>query len=338
MFEALAHLAWGDVWAASVIILQLIYLEGILSIDNAAVLGAMVSQLPRHDPIPWPRALRVLQQPANRFLGPQQSAALRAGLVGAYVGRGAMLFVAEHVVQNKWLLLLGGAYLVFLAFSHFAAAQEEEEGVAETPAAGARSFWLVVLNVELADLAFSLDNVVAAVALSRVMWVVLTGVFLGILTMRFAAGVFTRLIDREPILEEAAYLLVMAIGLELFAEELFGAHISHGLKFLISLGIIAATLLYVRLAWLRAVGQRLLWIRRVMALLTAAARTLYGPIGWAMRRTLHVGRRAVHAGRRAMRSRRTQRAAPEPAPDPAPETRTGPGRRHQPSGGRHGGS
>lgn len=333
MPDPLAHLSWGDVWTAAVIVLQLIYLEGVLSIDNAAVLGAMVSPLPRAEPIPWPGVLRALQGPMHRLLGPQQGAALRAGLLGAYLGRGAMLFVAEHVVQNTWLLLLGGGYLIFLAFSHFAAEEEAEHGGAGVAvAAGARSFWVVVLNVELADLAFSLDNVVAAVALSRVMWVVFTGVFLGILTMRFAAAIFTRLIDREPILEEAAYLLVLAIGLELFAEELWGAHISHGLKFVISLGIIASTMLYARLVWLQAIGQRLLWVRRVMAALTAVARTLYAPVGWAMRRTLHVSRRAVHAGRTAMRSRRAGRAAAGAA------GRAGRGRRHRPGPGRHEGS
>ncbi len=301
----MTHVSWGGVWAASIIVLQLIYLEGILSIDNAAVLGAMVSQLPRHDPIPWPGALRFLQQPAHRLLGAQQGAALRAGLVGAYVGRGAMLFVAEHVVRNQWLLLLGGFYLIYLAFSHFAAEAREEEGIGAEPVpAGARSFWLVVLNVELADLAFSLDNVVAAVALSRVMWVVLTGVFLGILTMRFAAGVFTRLIEREPILEEAAYLLVMAIGLELFAEELLGVHISHGLKFVISFSIIVVTIMYARLPWLQALGRHLRWIRVVMSGLSGIVQTVFGPLGWAMRRTLHVGRRTVRAGRTAIRSRR----------------------------------
>ncbi len=61
-----------------------------------------------------------------------------------------------------------------------------------------RSFWIVVLNVELADLAFSLDNVVAAVSLSDKLWVVMIGVALGIVTMRFAAGIFTWMIKREP--------------------------------------------------------------------------------------------------------------------------------------------
>jgi hypothetical protein len=102
--------------------------------------------------------------------------------------------------------------------------------------------------------------------------------------------------------------------LELFAEELLGLHISHGLKFGLSAGVIVVTVLYARLPWLQAVGRRLLWIRGLMAALTAGARAVYAPIGWAMRRTLHASRRAVHAGRTVIRSRR------------------------QPTGGRHGGS
>ena len=48
--------------AAVTIIIQLIFLEGILSIDNAAVLGAMVAHLPRDEPIPWPQSLRFLTE------------------------------------------------------------------------------------------------------------------------------------------------------------------------------------------------------------------------------------------------------------------------------------
>lgn len=66
------------------IIIQLIFLEGILSIDNAAILGAMVTKLPEHDPIPWPNALKGIGHNLDRMLGPQRIAALRVGLIGAY--------------------------------------------------------------------------------------------------------------------------------------------------------------------------------------------------------------------------------------------------------------
>lgn len=286
-------------WSAVLIVLQLIYLEGILSIDNAAVLGAMVSHLPRTEAIPWPRPLRFLQKPVHRLLGGQQLAALKAGLFGAYLGRGSMLFVAAWVVRNQWLLLLGGLYLIYLALSHFSAKAEAAEQRAHggRVAAASASFWLVVLNVELADMAFSIDNVVAAVALSREMWVILTGVFLGIITMRFAAGIFVRLIKREPVLEAAAYLLVFVIGLELFAEELLGIHFSHAGKFVISLSVLGITLLYARSRPLQALGRRLRWIRRGLAAMSAGVRMLVWPLGWAARGSVRVGRKALGARR-----------------------------------------
>jgi tellurite resistance protein TerC len=270
--------------SAILLIVQLIYLEGILSIDNAAVLGAMVAHLPEHAPIPWPSWFRPIGRHIDAILGGQRPAALKVGLLGAYLGRGTMLFLAAWVVRNRWLLLLGGLYLIYLGIGHFGgkaeAAEEAARGQAATrPVLG---FWPVVLNLELADLAFSLDNVVAAVALSREMWVVLTGVFLGIVTMRFAAGIFVRLIRAEPMLEHAAYLLVLAIGLELLAEELFGVHISHAGKFLISFGIIVATVTYARVPFLRAIGAEMRWLRRGLATLNAVVRIVLAPIGWSI--------------------------------------------------------
>jgi tellurite resistance protein TerC len=269
-------------FSAILLIVQLVYLEGILSIDNAAVLGAMVAHLPEHAPIPWPSWLRRVGRPIDTLLGGQRPAALKVGLLGAYLGRGAMLFLAAWVVRNRWLLLLGGLYLIYLAIGHFGgraeAAEDHARGV--TVPRSTLGFWSVVLNLELADLAFSLDNVVAAVALSREMWVVLTGVFLGIVTMRFAAGIFVRLLKVEPVLEHAAYLLVLAIGLELLGEELFGAHISHAGKFLISLSIIIVTIAYARVPALHAMGAQMWWLRRSLATLNAAVRMVLAPVAW----------------------------------------------------------
>src|SRR3990172_8287577 len=90
------------------IVLQLIYLEGILSIDNAAVIGAMVSALPKNEVIPWPPALRFLEHPVHRMLGGQRLAALKVGLLGAYVGRGSVLFIATWGVANPWVVPLRG--------------------------------------------------------------------------------------------------------------------------------------------------------------------------------------------------------------------------------------
>lgn len=247
------------------IIVQLIFLEGILSIDNAAVLGAMVSVLPSDKPVPYPRFLHFLQHFTDRVLGMQQSAALKVGLIGAYVGRGLMLVMAAWVIRNPILQIIGALYLVKLAFNHLSQAETPgEEYDMEQEARRERSFWLVVLNVELADLAFSLDNVVAAVALSDKLWIVMIGVALGIVTMRFAAGIFTWLIKREPILETAAYIVVLNIGAELLLSEFAGIHFEAWQKFLISAATLLLCVAYAHFRPLRVFAPVFRWLAEGM--------------------------------------------------------------------------
>lgn len=226
------------------VVLQLIFLEGILSLDNAAVLGAMVAPLPDDRPIPWPKSFRGPGQRLSRLLGPQRTAALKVGLLGAYLGRGLMLVLATWVVDNPWLKALGALYLIKLAAENLGRSGESARDVPVTTD-GSR-FWRVVLAVELADLAFSLDNVVAAVALSDRLLIVMLGVALGILMMRFAAGIFTHLVEREPILESAAYVLILNIGLELLLGELAGLHFGDLTRFAISAGTLVLAVLYAR--------------------------------------------------------------------------------------------
>lgn len=267
------------------IILQLIYLEGILSIDNAAVLGALVSHLPRDEPVPWPRLLRFLQNPVHRLLGGQRLAALKVGLLGAYLGRGSMLFLATWVIQNRWLLLLGGVYLIKLAVDHLgetpAEAREAQARAAGRPVQmRGGAFWSVVLAVELADLAFSLDNVVAAVALSREFWVVMTGVAIGIITMRFAAGIFVYLIARHPVLEAAAYLLVLSIGIGLVVEDFFHVRLDDVERFGASIAILALTLLYGRSLTFQRIGQYFIWLKRLLGFFELLFDYALRPAAW----------------------------------------------------------
>jgi tellurite resistance protein TerC len=231
------------------IIVQLIFLECILSIDNAAVMGAMVAHLPTDKPTPWPTWMRKTGARLDPWLGSQQEAALKVGLFGAYAGRILMLALATWIIQVIWVQIIGALYLIYLGVSHFARLQSatEQEGD-EKPK---RGFWGVVVALNLADLAFSLDNVVAAVALSDHFWVVVLGVAVGMLVIRFAATMFTRLISWEPALEHAAYLLLFAIGGQLIFERMTEIEIHDWMRFVISLAIIGLVLLFARIATLR---------------------------------------------------------------------------------------
>ncbi len=246
------------------IIVQLIFLEGILSIDNAAVLGAMVSHLPDYRPVIWPDSLNGLGKALNPVLGMQRTAALRAGLLGAYLGRGLMLFLATLIIQNPWLKVLGAAYLIRLAFDNLGMAEENEADAHVHPLENV-SFWGIVLTVEMTDLIFSIDNVVAAVALSNKFWVVLIGVAIGILMMRFAAGLFSYAVLREPVLKTTAYILVLIIGVELLLEEFGGVVIPDWLRFGISVGAILLSLAYAHSRLLQTFRPVLVWLAQGFA-------------------------------------------------------------------------
>ncbi len=249
-------------WTIPIIIVQLTFLEGILSIDNATVLGALVVTLPEDEEVPWPHALRRVGHWLKPILGLQRTAALRVGLLGAYLGQATMLLLASYIIQNPWLKLVGAAYLVRLAFDALGA--HGGEGAEEDGETGPRlkyaSFWSTVLTVELMDLAFSLDNVVAAVSLSNKLWVVMIGVAIGVLTMRFAAGKFSYYIERNPVLKTAAYILVLNIGIELILEELGIVDVSDLMKFAISVTTILLALAYSHFKWLQVFRPALFWL------------------------------------------------------------------------------
>jgi YkoY family integral membrane protein len=197
---------------ALLIVLNLIIIESLLSVDNAAVLASMAMKLPKE----------------------QRGKALRYGIIGAYVFRGICLVLAVWLVHFWWLKLVGGIYLLFLTIKHFAHSEKENlEEIKEEADAVPKSkfynltvgkigpFWGTVIAIEVMDLAFSLDNVLAAVAYTEnlpspanhyLLWI---GVFIGILAMRFVAQGFVKLMEKFPFLETAAYLVIGLLGVKL---------------------------------------------------------------------------------------------------------------------------
>jgi YkoY family integral membrane protein len=240
------------------VILLLVVLEGVLSIDNALVLGLLAKRLPKH----------------------QRARALWYGLVGAFVFRVIAICTASFLLQWTIVKFVGGAYLVYIAVKHlFFEAKEEHEQKVVTDAGGQpqlvdeatgkpltaaeeeleirervpvgtsllegvesddappdpkvapgpavykgkqRSFWGTVLVIELTDIAFAVDSILAAMALAGArqnkLWVVITGGVIGVVMMRFAAALFMRLLDKFPRFELSAYLLVIIIGLKLLGD------------------------------------------------------------------------------------------------------------------------
>ncbi len=275
-------------WSIVAIVVQLIFLEGVLSLDNAAVLGAMVSRLPEHDHIPWPKALTKIGHILDKPLGYQRVAALRVGLLGAYGGRIIMLFLASYIIQNPWLKILGAAYLIRLALDDLGAPGHEGSEDDEMRPLKKQGFWLTVLNVELMDLAFSLDNVVAAVSLSDHIGIVILGVAIGILIMRFAAGIFSSIVIRFPILKTAAYILILNIGIEILLEEFAGIHFNDWARFGISIGTILLAIAYSRFKVLQLTRPLFIWLGQGLSLVNGLVSWAFAPIKGGLNLIIHV--------------------------------------------------
>lgn len=178
-------------------ILFLVFLEALLSLDNALVLAVMVGALPKD----------------------QQKRALSYGIWGAFLFRFVALFFLQYLMKMYWIKLVGGVYLLYLVWGHFF---KEEHAKDIKPSQF--SFWRVVLSVELMDIAFSIDSILAAVSLSSNYFVVFVGGVLGIICMRFAATLLIPLMSKFKRLADTSYYLIALIGTKLILE---GMHISH---------------------------------------------------------------------------------------------------------------
>ena len=201
--EFIYYLLGDDLAAAGFVILNLILIESLLSVDNAAVLATMVMDLPEH----------------------QRPKALKWGIIGAYLFRGLALLFASLLIKIWWLKVLGGLYLLYLCFDYFYTEStpdekddlinKKENFLYKRTFGLMGQFWATVAMVEVMDLAFSIDNVFAAAALTDNMFLICTGVFIGILAMRFVAQSFVNLMQRYPFLETAAFVVIGILGLKL---------------------------------------------------------------------------------------------------------------------------
>jgi YkoY family integral membrane protein len=190
----------ADAWQEVALLLPvLIGLEIVLSADNAIALAAIARKQP--DPAAQQRALNL-------------------GLVFALLFRVVLILAAQWVLNFRPLMGAGAVYLLWLCLSHFFlqsandddSASEESPGPAE---AAAKSLAATAFTIALTDLAFSLDSVAAAVAVSDRIGLVITGGVVGVVALRLSSGLFIRLLQRYQRLEAAGYLAVGLVGIQL---------------------------------------------------------------------------------------------------------------------------
>jgi YkoY family integral membrane protein len=203
----------------------LVLLEGLLSADNALVLALMILGLPRRD----------------------QKKALRYGLVGAFAFRIAATILATNLIRIEWVKLLGGLYLLYLSYEHFFRSGGAEHRGKPRPAEpwlGLSPLWGMVVKVELVNIAFSVDSILVAVAMSTKTWVVLSGGLLGIVAIRVVIAQLLAIVRKYPAIVDGAFIIIAWVGLKLLLEYLGALGVVHfAINKWVSFGLIAAIFL-----------------------------------------------------------------------------------------------
>src|ERR1035437_2436501 len=108
----------NDPISSLLIIGNLILIESLLSVDNAAVLATMVMRLPHE----------------------QRSRALKYGIFGAYLFRGISLFLVNYLIKIWWLKAVGGLYLIYLVWSWWKGKRENESAKEDFAKANGRLY------------------------------------------------------------------------------------------------------------------------------------------------------------------------------------------------------
>lgn len=196
------------------VLVVLVGLEGILAADNALVLAVMVKHLP-------PK---------------QRKKALFYGLAGAVILRFTALFIISFLVNIWQLQAIGAAYLLFLSINHLVQTylfhrKNGKEKEKENQPKKQSGFWMTVFKVEIADIAFAIDSILAAFALAITLpqtplpaiggmdgaqfLIIFAGGMIGVIIMRFAATLFVKLLHNRPSLETAAFVIVGWVGVKL---------------------------------------------------------------------------------------------------------------------------
>lgn len=190
------------------VLVVLVGLEGLLAADNALVLAIMVKHLPEE----------------------QRKKALFYGLFGAVILRFCSLFIISFLVDVWQVQAIGAVYLLFISIKNIHDKLKHKHKELNETKSGS-GFWMTVFKVEVADLAFAVDSILAAVALAVVLqptgWfkigsldggqflVIFAGGVIGIIIMRFAANKFVTLLNKRPGLEIAAFAIVGWVGVKL---------------------------------------------------------------------------------------------------------------------------
>jgi YjbE family integral membrane protein len=185
-------------------LLEIMWLNIILSGDNAVVIGLAAAGLPES----------------------QRNKAVMFGIAAAAVLRIVFSLIAQQLLELWWIDILGGAALLYIAFNFLMElrhAQHEEaaEGAAHHDKTLMAALWQIIL----ADVSMSLDNVLAVAAVARSnVTLLIVGLAVSIVMMGLLGGLLARVLDRYKWIAYLGVALIAYIGFELLWEGLIMAN------------------------------------------------------------------------------------------------------------------
>jgi len=193
-------------------------LEIVLGIDNIIFISILVGRLPES----------------------QRAFARRTGLGLAMMARLALLFsiswvmgltepwvtVFTHEISGRDVILVGGG--LFLLFKATHEIHNSLEGVEESsPTVVAASLGMVLLQIALLDIVFSLDSVITAVGLVDQVSLMAIAIILAVVVMLMAAQAIGDFVDEHPTIKILALSFLILVGVTLMVEG-FDVHVPKG--------------------------------------------------------------------------------------------------------------
>jgi len=205
-----------EAWAALV---TLTALEIVLGVDNIIFLTLLVARLPEH------------LRERGRLLGLAFAGLTRIGLLLSLTWvmklSDPLFTLFDEAISGRDLVLIGGGlFLLWKATNEIYVDVEAEHGGPPTVKA-LHGIVLVVAQIAIIDIVFSLDSVITAVGLARDIEVMVTAILISVGVMFFFAKSLGDMVERHPSLKLLALSFLVLVGAMLVAEG-FDQHVPKG--------------------------------------------------------------------------------------------------------------
>lgn len=217
----------------------LIFLEIVLGIDNLIFLAIVISKLPQH------------QREKARIIGLSLAMLSRIALLVFLFWvlklTKPLFTIANFAVSGRDIVLfVGGLFLIYKATKEIHAMSiESNESI---PTKQSAAFGLVLVQIMVLDIVFSLDSVITAVGMVDILPVMIIAIIISVIIMLFASKGISHFIESHPSLKTLALAFLILVGFTLLADSAH-FHIPRGYIYfaiVFSLGVEMINLYFVK--------------------------------------------------------------------------------------------